>query len=182
MSKRKPAGASKRSVSNRKPAAASKRSRPKVTARAQRNKQAFVRSPKGNPLRSVSEARTESPLEVLDELKEESPIVEKRVVALQDDFTQKKGFDFSLPIANMQAYQAKLLEVTSANMQFAMEFSQRLARTRSPFEFLAVLAEFAGRRLIIVAKHSKELAAYSFWRIDIRSLTTPPNSFCLPKV
>lgn len=169
-------------MSKRKPAA-SKRSRPKVAARAQRNKQAFVRSPKGNPLRSLAAVPTELPLEVLDAVKEESPIVEKQAAALQNDSSQKEresipktGFDFSLPIASMQAYQAKLLEVTSGNMQLALEFSQRLARTRSPFEFLAVVAEFAGRRVIMAAKHSKELAAYSFWRIDMsRSLTNLPG-------
>jgi hypothetical protein len=33
----------------------------------------------------------------------------------------------------MVAYQAKLLEMTQANMQFAFDFSQRLATIRSPF-------------------------------------------------
>jgi hypothetical protein len=75
-------------------------------------------------------------------------------------------FDFSLPMANMQAYQAKLLEVTQANMCFAFEFSQRLVTSRSPFEYLALIAEFTGRRIVMIGKHSNELAPYWFWRLD----------------
>src|SRR5205814_4709444 len=152
MSKRKPPAASKRALSKRKPATAPKAApAPKVTARVQRKKQEFVRSPKANPLRAVS---TESPVESHDS-KQETPNVENRAgvadlqgmlkAALQDDFSQKmrdnnpqKRFDFSSLIANLQAYQAKLLEVTQANTHFAFEFSQRLATTRSPFELFAV--------------------------------------------
>jgi hypothetical protein len=35
----------------------------------------------------------------------------------------------------VRAYQAKLLEMAQANMQFAFEFAQRLATIRSPVEF-----------------------------------------------
>jgi hypothetical protein len=49
---------------NRKPATASKHARsPKIAARAQRTKQAIVRSPKDNPLRSVAAGSAESPPE-----------------------------------------------------------------------------------------------------------------------
>jgi hypothetical protein len=170
-------------MSNRKPATASKRARrTKVAARAQWNKQAVVRSPKDGSLRSIAAESPDSPLEALDESKQQTPIVENRA-ALQDGLSQKmtdnnakKGLDFSLPMANMQAYQATLLEVTQANMQFAFEFGQRLATTRSPFEFLAVIAEFTGRRIVMIGKHSKELAANSFWRIDTsRSFTALPG-------
>jgi hypothetical protein len=89
--------------------------------------------------------------------------------------SDRKGFDFSQLIANAQAYQAKLLEVTQANMQFVFDFSQRLATIRSPFEFLAVITEFTGRRIIMIGKHSKELS--SFWRIDaFRELAALPAS------
>jgi len=101
--------------------------------------------------------------------------------ALQEGFSQrmrdsnpKQGIDFSLLVANMQAFQAKLLEVTQANMQFAFEFSQKLARTKSPVEFLAVIAEFTGTLIIMLQKHSKELAA--FWRMEApRSLAAVPG-------
>jgi len=89
--------------------------------------------------------------------------------------SDRKGFDFSQLIASAQAYQAKLLEVTQANMQFVFDFSQRLATIRSPFEFLAVITEFTGRRIIMIGKHSKELS--SFWRIDaFRELAALPAS------
>jgi hypothetical protein len=44
--------------------------------------------------------------------------------------------------ANMQVYQAKLLEMAQANMQFAFEFGPRLATIRSPFEFFALSGIF----------------------------------------
>jgi len=137
---------------------------------------------------------TEPSIEVHDEPKQETPSQETPIVdnraralaleailqaALQDDRSQKvrenkpkNGADFALLISNVQAYQAKLLEVTQANMQFLFEWSQRLATSTSPFDFMAVIAEFTGRRIIMNGKHSKELAA--FWRIDaFRELRQP---------
>jgi hypothetical protein len=176
MSNRKAAAAPKPALRNRKLAKASKRARrPKPAARAHRNKQAVVRSPKDSPsqdspLRSVAAGPTESPVEVS---KQDIPTLENRAAALQGGFSQMlrdnnptKGFDFSLPMANMQAYQAKLLEVTQTNMRFAFEFSQRLVTSRSPFEYLALVAEFTGRRIVMIGKHSNELAPYWFWRLD----------------
>ncbi len=190
MSKRKMA--TKRVRSNPKPATSPKRDRrPKVAARAQRKKQAVIRSPKDSPLRPVAAGSTEAPMDVRDQLQPETPIVDNRARAaaleailqasLQNDVGRKmsdnnpgKGFEFLLPLANMQAYQAKLLEVTQANMQFAFEFLQRLATIRSPFEVWAVIAEFTGKRIVMIGKHSKELAA--FWRSDaIRDLTALPG-------
>ncbi len=130
-------------------------------------------------------------MEVRDQPQPETPIVDNRARAaaleailqasLQDDVGRKMrdnnpgtGFEFFLPLANMQAYQAKLLEVTQANMQFAFDLIQRLATIRSPFELWAVVAEFTGRRILLIGKHSKELAA--FWRSDaIRDLTALPG-------
>ena len=176
MSNRKTATASKAALRNREPAKASRRARrPKAAARAHRNKQAVVRSPKDSPsqdspLRSVAVGSTESPIEVS---KQDIRTLENRAAALQGGLSQMlrdnnatNGFDFSLPMANMQAYQAKLLEVTQTNMRFALEFSQALARTRSPFEILALIAEFTGRRIVMIGKHSNELAPYWFWRLD----------------
>ena len=159
-----------RQMSKRKPAPASKRARnPKMTARAQRNKQSIVRSPKENLLRSVAAVSIEPPPELHDP-KHEVPIIEPRVDALPNDLSQRmtdsdltKGF--ALATANMQAYQAKLLEMAGANAQFALEFSLRLATIRSPTEFFGVITEFTSRRVDMFGQHSKELAAYPFWRI-----------------
>lgn len=191
MSKRKAATTSKRALSNRKPATAPKRAhRPKVAARAQRNKQAFIRSPKYSPSRPAAAGETERPIEVRDEPKQEVPLVDNRArvaaleailqASMQNHLSEKKGenntkkgFDFFIPPANMQAYQVKLVEMTQANMQFAFDFIQRLATIRSPFEFWAVIAEFTGRRIILIGKHSKELAAFS--QTDaLRELTALP--------
>jgi hypothetical protein len=170
-------------MSKRKPATAKRARRPKVAVRAQRSKQESVRSPKDSHLRIVHS--TDSPTEVHDGSKEEAPILENRrravaleailQAALQDG--SKKGFEFSQLIASMQAYQATLREVTQANMQFVFDFSQRLATIRSPFELSAVIAEFTGRRIVMILKHSKELS--SFWRIDafrkLPALPAPPS-------
>lgn len=160
--------------------AASKRARsPKIAARAQRNKQAVVRSPKDDPLRSVAAGSTEEPLRLHGDSKR-NPIAEKRMTASQDgsqmrsDNSLTKGFDFSLATANMQAYQATILEMAQANVQFTFEFGQRLATTRSPFEFFAVIAEFAGRRIDLFMSYSKEMAGYPFWGIPSREFTAPP--------
>jgi hypothetical protein len=74
----------------------------------------------------------------------------------------EKGFDLFLATPNLQAYQTKLLELTEANMQFAFEFGQRLAGIKSPFEFVAVIAEFTNRRVSMFRKYSKEMAVYPF--------------------
>ena len=158
-------------MSRRKPATASKSKHardPKLAARAQRAKQAIVRSPKDNPLRSVTAGSTKSPPKLHNNSKQEAPLVENPATASQDDLTQTmrdndstKGFDFSLATANVQAYQAKLLEMAQADMQFAFEFPQRLATIRSPFELLSVIAEFTGKRIAMFGKYSKEMAELS---------------------
>jgi hypothetical protein len=176
MSKRKPATASKRAANTRKPATRSKNSsRPKVAARAQRNKQALVRSRSDKRLRPVAGGSSESSVEAQPDQKHENSVIENRAAALQaillsalqDGFSQKtkdvseprKGFDFSSLTSNMHAYQAKILEVAQANMKFALDFALRLATIRSPLEFIAVLAEFTGRRILMIGEHSKEMTA-----------------------
>jgi len=170
-----------RQMSKRKPATAPKRARnPKMTARAQRNKQSIVRSPKENLLRSVAAVSIEPPPELHDP-KHEVPIIEPRVDALPNDLSQRmtdsdptKGF--ALATANMQAYQGKLLEIAEANAQFAFEFGLRLATIRSPTEFFGVITEFTSRRVDMFGQQSKELAAYPFWRIKPpRELTALPE-------
>ena len=74
----------------------------------------------------------------------------------------KKGIDFlSSANANVRAYQAKLLEMAQANMQFAFEFAQRLAAIRSPIEFPSVIAEFTSKQIAMFRKHSTEMAELS---------------------
>ncbi|RTE91226.1 Phasin protein [Bradyrhizobium sp. LVM 105] len=160
-----------RQMSKRKPAAAPKRARnPKMAARAQRNKQAIVRSPKENLLHSAGADSIEPPPEPHDDPKHEVSVIERRADALVDDLSQRmtdsdptKGF--APATADMQAYQTKLLEIAGANAQFAFEFGLRLATIRSPTEFFGVITEFTSRRVDMFAEHSKELAAYSFWSI-----------------
>ena len=167
-------------MSKRNPATASKHAHsPKIASKAQRAAQAIVRSPKDSRLRSVETGSTESlpkrdndskqeaPLveNPVTALPQEAPLVENPVTALQDDCKKtmtdndsKKGFDFSSAAANVRAYQAKLLEMAQANMQFAFEFAQRLAAIRSPVEFLSVNAEFTSKRMAMFLKYSKEMA------------------------
>jgi hypothetical protein len=164
-------------MSKRKPATKSKHSRgPKIAAKAQRVAQAVVRSPKDNRLPSVGAASTESLPERHDEqealvgdptaaFQQEARL--EPATALQDERNNDstKGSDFSSATANVRAFQAKLLEVAQANMQFAFEFAQRLATIRSPVEFLSVTAEFTSKRSAMFLKHSKEIAELSIrWR------------------
>jgi hypothetical protein len=65
-----------------------------------------------------------------------------------------RGFDFSSAAANVQAYQAKLLELALANMQFAFELAQRLATIRSPLDIFGVTAEFTSKRIALFRKYS----------------------------
>ena len=157
-------------MNKRKPATASKHAHsPKIAAKAQRAAQAIVRSPKDRRLRAVGAGPTESPPKRYSDAPQEAILVENPVTALQDDCKQtmadndgsKKGFDFSSATANVRAYQAKLLEMAQANMQFALEFAQRLATIRSPVEFLSVNTEFTSRRIDMFRKHWKEMAELS---------------------
>lgn len=178
MSKRKVA--TKHAQSNHKPATTPKGGpRPKVAARAQHKKQSLIRSPKDRTSRHTSASSPETPREVSHEPKAEIIDNRARAAALEtilqaslqnasgpkmSDNIPGKALDFFLPFASMQAYQAKLLEVAQANTQFVFEFIIRLARTKSPLEFWAVIAELTVRRILIVGKESKELAA--FWQTD----------------
>ncbi|WP_065754181.1 hypothetical protein [Bradyrhizobium paxllaeri] len=150
-------------MSKRKPAKASKRARnPAVATRAHGKKQAVVKSAKGNPLRSVAAGSIESPLELHADPKQEAPNVEKQVTPVaevQDRPGQMRWFDFASATGSVVAYQAKLLEMTQANMRFAFEFSQRLLTIRSPFEFADVIVEFTKRRADMFGKQSIEMAA-----------------------
>ena len=151
-------------MSKRNPATASKHAHSTKIA-AQRANQPIIRSPKDSPLRSVAAGSTEPPPERHNDSKQEAPLIENPATALQDAGKQmmrgndsNKGFDFSSATANVRAYQAKLLEMAQANMQFAMEFAQRLVAIRSPVECLSVNAEFTSKRMAMFLKYSKEIA------------------------
>jgi hypothetical protein len=152
-------------MSKRKPATASRHAHsPKIAAKAQRAAQAIVRSPR----RSVGAGPTESPPKRHNDPPQEALLVENPAIALQDDCKQamtdndsKKGTNFSSATANVRAYQAKLLEMAQANMQFAFEFAQRLATIRSPVEFPSVIGEFTSKRIAMFRKHSTEMAELS---------------------
>jgi hypothetical protein len=64
-----------------------------------------------------------------------------------------KGLDFSAGAANLQAYQARFLDMALANMQFAVEFAQRLATIRSPLDMFGLTAEFTGKRIALFQKY-----------------------------
>jgi hypothetical protein len=156
-------------MSKRKPAKSSKRTRsPAIATRAHVKKQAVVKSARDNLLRSVAAGPIESPLELHDDPKEQAPDVEKQEAPIaanqvQVGPSQMRGFDFASATRNMLDYQldyqAKLLEMTQANMRFALDFSQKLATIRSPFQFVDVIAEFTKRRADILGKQSTEMAA-----------------------
>ena len=151
-------------MSKRKPAKPSKRARPPIATRAHGKKQAIVKSARDNLLRSVAAGPIESPPELHDDPKQEAHKIEKQEAPIaakpvQDGPSQMRGFDFTSATGNMVAYQAKLLEMTQANMRFAFEFSQKLATTRSPLGFVDVILEFTKRRADMVGKQSTEMAA-----------------------
>jgi hypothetical protein len=156
-------------MSKRKPATASKHSRsPKIAAKAQRAVQAVVRSPKDSRQCSAGADTSESPPKRPDDTQQEALLVENPVTALQDDYKQtttdsdsNKRTIFSLTTANVPAYQAKLVEMAQANVQFAFEFAQRLATIRSPVEFPGVILEFTSKQIALFRKYSKEMAELS---------------------
>ena len=63
-------------------------------------------------------------------------------------------FDFSSATANLQAYQARFLDMALANMQFAFEFAQRLAAIRSPLDIFGITAEFTDKRIALFRKYA----------------------------
>jgi hypothetical protein len=132
-----------------------------------------VRGPKPSAQRAVEASPAEAPskghstpeqaaprVEIPAAAFQAAPLVENPAAALQDrkpamtSNVSNKGFDFSSVPANLQAYQAKLLELALANMQFAFEFAHRLATIRSPLDILGVTAEFTGKRIALFQKYA----------------------------
>ena len=145
-------------MSKRKPATASKHARsPKIAAKAQRAAQAIVKSPKV-ARRSVSEAAELARKPYRDAKPAASlALVTSGAVTTMTDKSMSKQFDLSSVTASVRAYQAKLIEMTQANMAFSFEFSHRLTSVRSPFELFTVIAEFTGKRIALLGKQSKEM-------------------------
>jgi hypothetical protein len=163
LSSVKPNPLRERQMSKRKPETSSKHThRPKL-AKAQRVSEAVVRSPKPTREHSIATGLSETPFERLEDSKQDAPLAENPLTALQDDRLRtmthnlNKGFDLSGAMANLRAYQAKLLEIGQANMQFGFEFTQRIAAIRSPLDFPSVVAEFTSRRISLFQKYSKEI-------------------------
>jgi len=136
---------------------------PKIAAKAQRAGQAIVRSPKV-ARRSVSEAAELAPKPHRDAEPVSPLALETSKVAMEENITHtvadrsiSKKFDLSSVTANVHAFQAKLIEMTQANMAFSFELSQRLTSVRSPVELFTVIAEFTGKRIALLGKHSKDM-------------------------
>ena len=160
-------------MSKRKPPTSENASNPKTTTKAQRAAQAVVRSPTNSDLPSAAAGSTGSVTvdQTHNHSEHEAPLEENLSMVPADDreprmkdSNSRKGFYFSSILANVQVYQAKLLEMAQANMQFALEFAQRLATIRSPIEFVNVNAEFAGKRITLFGEHLKEMAELSVKR------------------
>ena len=144
-------------MSKRKPAKVAKPARSKVAPKAQRARQAVVRSPKpsqvhliaAGPNRSLRKRQkdTRRDVPVLEKPMAALPVVESPALASRDESQRPmrennatKAFDvFSAP-ENVRAPQTKLPEIAQA-MQLAFEFADRLAQIKSPFEFSSVLSE-----------------------------------------
>jgi hypothetical protein len=66
--------------------------------------------------------------------------------------------NFPSMMANVQVYQAKLLEIAQSNLQLAVEFTERLVTIRSPVAFVGLVAEFTSKRAEMFWKYSKDMA------------------------
>ena len=120
----------------------------RIAARAQTANRSVIRSPKPSRQRSLAA----NPLPELSpkghiEPKQETPVVR-----------------FDLSLATARAYQAKLLEMAQANLQFALESGPRLASVRSPVELLRVLEELTKERIAMFRKYSNEMVRLSMPR------------------
>jgi hypothetical protein len=136
-------------MTKRKAKTAAKPSR-RIAARAQRANRSVIRSPKPSRLRSLAA----KPLHEISPKGHIEPKLETSLVR----------FDFSSATATARAYQAKLLEMAQANMQFALEFGPRLASVRSPVELLRVLEDVTKERITMFRKYSNEMVQLSMPR------------------
>ena len=93
----------------------------------------------------------------------EALLVEKPAADLPDDGKQtmtghesKNAPDFPSAATSGWDYQAKLLEMAQANMQFPLEFARRLATIRSPIDYFNVIAEFTNKRIAMFQSIGKK--------------------------
>ena len=146
----------------------------KVAAKAQRARQAVVRSPRPSHVRLVAagsnktqlnaESAPDAPLLEQAALLEHAakgllPDVESPAIASQDDTRHTmsendfaKAFDVFPAAPNTPAYLAKLPEIAQANMQLAFEFAQRFAQIKSPIQIPSVLSELMFKQFAIFQK------------------------------
>jgi Phasin protein len=149
-------------MSKRKPATKHVR-KPKLVVKAQRSAPTVVKSAKHGARFTVT-GPTESPFEqIADQSKQNALVGQDESRRAIESAT--KVFGLSSAAANFRAYQAKLLEMAQADMEFAFEFTQKLAAVRSPVDIPAIVAEFAGRRISMFRKYSKEMIEISTQRM-----------------
>jgi hypothetical protein len=153
-------------MTKRKATTASKPARNrKITAKAQRANSAIIRSPKPSRLHSIAAESIKSSPKDHNGAKREPANIEIAATASRSPVEQKpelkKGF---APAATAQAYQAKLLEIAQANMQFALEFAHRIAAVRSPVQFLNVIEELTTKRIAMFHKYSSQMIDLSMKR------------------
>lgn len=146
-------------MSKRKPIKSKPARSPKIGAKAQRSAQEVVRSPKHPP---PGEATFADPKSRQGAASQEAGLAQNGATLPSEIVdTAKAGMFFPSATANVRAYQAMLLEIAQANVNFAFEFAQRLATTRSPIGLPVVIAEFTSKRVAMFRKHSKELSELS---------------------
>jgi hypothetical protein len=161
-------------MSKRKREVSSKHAHNPKSEKAQRVTEAVVRSPKSIREHSIAIGLSGRPYDrVENDGKQEALLAENPVTALQEDRLRmmtpylNKGFDLSAAMANLRAYQAKLLEMAQADMQFGFEFTQKIAAIRSPLDFPSVVAEFTSRRISMFQKYSKEMVELGTKRLTV---------------
>jgi hypothetical protein len=166
-------------MSKRPPAAASKHAHnAKITGKAQRPKAAVLRSSKLSARRVIgtgaSELRPNAPntpeeaaprLEIPAAESQIAPRRENSAAALQDrvnhgmTYAANRELQFSSATANVQIYQARLLDISLTNMQFAFELAHRLATIKSPLDVFHITAEFTGKRIALFQKQVYQTAS-----------------------
>jgi hypothetical protein len=166
------------SIARRAPAADSTRSAPEPQSDAGRethlvDSPAMVLQDDSKQTMTAAEPKSEPgfPSAVASAGAYEAHPVDNPAMVLQDGSKQtmtatepKREPGFPSAMASAGAYQAKLLEMAQADMKLALEFAQRLAWMRSPFEFPSVITEFTTKRIDMFRKHSKEMAELTIKR------------------
>jgi hypothetical protein len=87
-------------------------------------------------------------------------VPENSATALQNQGRQipSEGANFPSVMANVQVYQAKLLEIAQSNLHLTFEFTLGLLTIRSPAAFVGLVAEYTSKRTDMFCKYTKEMA------------------------